>query len=169
MKLKPGDIFCTENPLILGRAINVVQRFISPDSKAQYSHSGLILDVTGGTFEALWTNKRQDLFTAYQGKNILVGRHSGMTAEKFMTGWQRISHHEGKWYAGHRLLFFLVCPPLAKYFKMGLGVCSELTAKHWYRAGLLDFWAGVYPDRLADMIHNWKDIETVYEGVCPVR
>ena len=90
-----------------------------------------------------------------------------MTPARFNQGWKAICHHEGKWYAGHRLMFFLICPPLAKYFNLGMGVCSELTAKHWYRAGLLEFWKGVYPDFLADMIHNWKHIEVVYEGMCP--
>lgn len=165
--LRPGDIFCTRNPMMLGRAINAAQTFISVDNKSRYSHSGLIFDSHGQTFEALWTNKKQNLFRAYAGKQILIGRHSQMSADKFTRGWKNIAHHEGKLYAGHRLLFFLICPPLAKYLSLGLGVCSELTAKHWYHAGLLSHWKGVYPDYLADIIHNWRHIDVVFEGKCP--
>lgn len=169
MKLQPGDIFCTRNPMLLGKIINQVQKIISVDGQSKYSHSGLITDSSGITFEALWTNRKQNLFKAYEGKQILIGRHKGMTPQLFAQGWALISHHEGKWYAGHRLLFFLVCPPLVKFFNLGPGVCSELTAKHWYRAGLIDFWSGVYPDFLADMILHWKDIQVIYEGICPAR
>jgi len=167
IELQPGDIFCTRNPMFMGKAINFVQKFISVDGRSRYSHSGIILSETGETFEALWRNRRQNLFTAYQDKNVIVGRHRSMTPLLFGQAWDRIRHHEGKWYAGHRLFFFLLCPPLAKYLSVGPGVCSELTAKLWFRAGLIDFWSGVYPDFLADMIHNWRDIELVYEGTCP--
>ena len=165
MRLEPGDIFCTRNPMFLGKAINLVQKFISVDGQSKYSHSGLIYDRSGITFEALWTNKKQNIHHAYKGKQVLIGRHDHMTGEKFWQGWRAIKHHEGKWYASHRLLFFLLCPPLTKFFNLGPGVCSELTAKHWYRAGLTDFWSGVYPDFLADMIHNWRDIKVIYEGI----
>jgi hypothetical protein len=164
MKLERGDIFCSRNPMMLGKAINLVQKWISVDGKSKYSHSGLITDPAGITFEALWTNKKQNLYSAYKGQQVLIGRHNHMTGELFWKAWRAIKHHEGKWYAGHRLFFFLLCPPLAKFINLGPGVCSELTAKHWYRAGLIDFWSGVYPDFLADMIHNWKDIQVIYEG-----
>lgn len=169
MILAAGDIFCTQNPMMLGRAINRVQKFISMDGRSEYSHSGLILNSAGTTFEALWKNGRQNLFAAYQDKKIIVGRHKKMSPLLFNLGWNKLKHHEGKWYAGHRLVLFLLCPPLAKYLAIGPGVCSELTAKHWYKAGLIDFWSGVYPDFLADMIHTWRDIDLIYEGICPER
>lgn len=167
IELKPGDVFCTRNPMWMGRAINTIQKFISVDGKSEYSHAGLILDRFGTTFEALWTNHKQNLFKAYAGKEIIIGRHKEMTYAAFLNGWEGIKKYEGKLYAGHRLLFFLLCPPLAKYFSLGLGVCSELTAKHWYKAGVIAFWKGVYPDYLSDMIRNWREIEVVYEGFCP--
>lgn len=165
--LKPGDIFLTANPMWMGRIINFVQKFTSKDSQSVYSHAGIILNSQGRTFEALWTNKNQDLFKAYCGKKILIGRHAGMTHNKFVKGWQGIKHHKGKFYAGHRLLFFLFCPPLAKYFSLGLGVCSELTMKFLYRAGLAEAWKGWNPDDIDDMIHHYREYEIIYEGTCP--
>jgi len=162
-ELKKGDIFCTRNPMALGRAINFVQKIKSKDNKAEYSHSGIIMHEDGMTFEALWTNKRQNLFTDYQGRKVLIGRHKGMTDAKFQLGWNGIKKHEGKWYAGHRLIFFLI-PFAAKYINLGLGVCSELTMKFLYKAKLADAWKSWNPDDVADMIKKWKDYEIIYEG-----
>jgi len=164
IKLAPGDIFCTRNPMLLGRVINVIQRFWSKDNQSEYSHSGIILDKDGETFEALWTNKRQNLFTAYAGRQVLIGRHVNMNFATFAKGWNGIKKHEGRWYAGHRLLFFLI-PPLAKYLNFGLGVCSELTAKFLFRSGLWKHWKGLCPDDMADRIHYWRDLEVVFEGI----
>lgn len=163
IKLKPGDIFCTRNPMLLGRAINGVQRFWSKDGKSEYSHSGIIIGKDGTTFEALWTNKRQNIWEAYEGQKVLIGRNAHMTPKRFVKGWLGVRHHEDKWYAGHRLVFFLI-PPLAKIFNLGLCVCSELTAKFLYKAGIWDHWKGLNPDDIADRIHNWKDFEIIYEG-----
>jgi hypothetical protein len=33
-----------------------------------------------------------------------------------------------------------------------------------YKAGLLDFWSGIMPSDLEDMILYWKDFEIVYQG-----
>ena len=161
--LRPGDIFCTRNPMMLGRAINGVQKFWSKDNKSEYSHSGVIIDNLGTTFEALWTNKHQDFSTAYKGINVVIGRNKNMTPLLAQKGWEGVKHHKGKAYAGHRLLFFLI-PPLAKYLGFGLGVCSELTMKYLCKAGLSDCWQGWNPDDVADMIHKWKEWEVIYEG-----
>lgn len=162
-ELRPGDVFCTENPMWLGRTINAVQKFRAKDNESVYSHAGIILTPRGVTFEARWTNCRGTL-SDHSGKRILIGRHKGMDAAKFLMGWDGIRHHEGQWYAGHRLLFFLLCPPLAKYISLGLGVCSEITMKLLYNAGLSKTWRGWVPDDVADMIRNWREWEIVYEG-----
>ena len=66
-KLRQGDIFCTVNPMMLGRIICAIERFNDVDNQATYSHAGVILDHHGTTFEALWTNRNQDLFRDYGG------------------------------------------------------------------------------------------------------
>ena len=166
MKLNRGDIFCTRNPMMLGKAINFVQKIHSKDNESTYSHSGII--IMGGdtpiSFEALWTNKRQDFLKAYKGKRVLIGRHKNMTLKTFNKGWNGIAKHEGKWYAGYRLPLFFV-PFLAKYVNFGLGVCSELTMKFLFKAGLVSNWKGWCPDDVADMIHNYRSYEIIFEGV----
>lgn len=161
--LQKGDVFCTANPMWLGKAINFVQKINSKDNKSVYSHSGIIIDECGTTFEALWTNKKQNLFEAYKGQQVIIGRNVNMTEVRFLKGWSRIAHHEGKWYAGHRLLLFPV-PFLAKYLNLGLGVCSELTMKFLFKAGLSDCWKGWNPDDVSDMIHKYKEYRIVFEG-----
>lgn len=170
--LRSGDIFCTINPMLLGRMICAIQRFNDVDNSARYSHAGIIINpdnpfVGTETFEALWTNHRQDLFKAYAGKQVIIGRHEDMTPKRFLEGFGGVRHLEGRWYAGHRL-FLHIIPPLAKYFASGqFAVCSELAAKFLKDAGLIDFWAGVNPDYLADMIRRWVGWTVVYEGVLP--
>lgn len=165
IKLHPGDIFCSANPMWLGKAIMFVTKIHASDNKAEYSHSGIILDDQGTTFEALWTNRKQNLFEAYKGKKVLIGRHKDMTPERALAGWARVKHHEGQAYAGHRLFLFFI-PFLAKYLNLGLGVCSELTAKFIVGSGIYPefYWKGKNPDHIADMIVKWKDWEIVFEG-----
>jgi len=168
MKLKRGDIFCARNPMFLGRAINFVQKIHAKDNQSEYSHSGIIViggDMKeAGTFEALWTNKQQEFYKSYKGKKVLIGRHKDMNLKLFNRGWNGIRKHEGKWYAGYRLPLFFI-PFLAKYLSLGLGVCSELTMKFLFKAGLASNWKGWNPDDVADMIHNYRDYEIIYEGV----
>jgi hypothetical protein len=152
--------------MMLGRIICAIQRFNDVDDKASYSHAGIMVDART-TFEALWRNQRQPLFEAYAGKAILIGRHQDMTMRRFLNGFRGVSYLEGRWYAGHRL-FLHIIPPLAKYFKTGqFAVCSELAAKFLQDAGLIDFWAGVNPDYLADMIRRWVGWRVIFEGILP--
>jgi len=160
--LKPGDIFCAANPMMLGRLINFVQKLKSKDNQSEYSHAGIILTTEGETFEALWKNGKQNLFEAYKGKKVLVGRHIAMDTERFQAGWEGVQKHEGKWYAGHRLLLHLI--PLASKLSLGLAVCSEIVMKFLCKAGLATTWAGWNPDNVADMIHNYRDYITIFEG-----
>lgn len=165
MELKPGDCFCTRNPMLLGRIINVFQKFWSKDNESRYSHSGIMLNEKT-SFEALWTNKRQDFYKAYGGRNVLIGRHRGMATHRFIDGWAGVRKHEGKLYAGHRLFFFMV-PFVAKYCSLGLCVCSELTMKFLCKAGLMDTYQGWNPDDVADMIRKWRSWDIVFEGRLP--
>lgn len=164
IKLRPGDIFCTMNPMALGWAINAVQRFFDPDDEAKYSHAGIITSVKGDTFETLWTVKFAHL-DRYAGQQIIIGRHNGMTAEKYQAAFSEIIKHQGQGYPFHRLLFYLI-PPLAKYVHvLNRPVCSELAAKFLMHAGLLKRWAGKNPDYIADMMKRWQWWTVIYEGV----
>ena len=165
--LRPGDIFLSRNPMMLGRLINWVQAFTSKDNQSEYSHAGVIIDYKATTFEALWTNRCQNFFEAYKDKQVLIARHQDMDSKRAIDGWNGVKHHEGKIYAGHRLLFFLLCPPLAKYFSLGMAVCSELTMKFLCKAGLSTCWRGFNPDDVHDMVTNWKKYAVIYEGILP--
>lgn len=162
--LKPGDIFCTTNPMWLGRAINWVQAFNDPDDKSKYSHSGFLISPTGVTSEALWTIK-QSYLSNYIGKPIIIGRHIKMTQERFDVAYAKIKHQEGDWYPLWRLPLFFI-PPLAKYIHFSnIPVCSEWVEKLLVAAGLEDSWSGKNPNYVADMIIRWKEWEVIYEGI----
>jgi len=162
-ELRTGDIFCTRNPMALGRAINQIQKFWSSDNESEYSHSGIICNPKGITFESLWTIRYSKL-DAYAGKQVIIGRHFGMNQEAFDEGIRGIAKHEKQIYPFHRLLFHLF-PPAAKYISSGgFPVCSELVCKFLCKAGLMPTWKGKNPDHVADMIHKWRTWEVVFEG-----
>lgn len=166
--LKAGDIFLTRNPMWLGRAINTVQAFWASDNKSEYSHAGIILDRKGTTLEALWTVRSQNIYEAYDGTKVLIGRHEQMNPERFERGFKAVSGHQGQRYPFHRLAFHLL-PPLAKYISSGrFLVCSEHAGKFFWGAGLIGFYKGRNPDHLADMVRRWKAWEIVYEELIGV-
>lgn len=172
--LKPGDIFCTENPMALGRAINAVQAFWDPDNESRYSHSGIFISEAGETSEALWTIRKSHL-DRYAGKRILIGRHRDMTLKRFRQAYAAIQKQEGAWYPLWRLPLYLV-PPLAKYIHFsGMPVCAEWVGKFLQAAGIFHTWSGKSPDYIADMITRWRWWQVVYEGVlteeilCPTQ
>jgi hypothetical protein len=152
--------------MLLGRAIIAVESFWSADGCAKYSHAGIIIRPDPPiTFEALWTNRRQNFLQAYRGKQILIGRHERMDPYRFALGWDAIYRLEGRWYAGHRLALHLL-PPLARIFSTGgWAVCSELAAKFAYGAGILPIWQGVNPDYLSEVIINHRGWCVVFEGI----
>lgn len=165
--LKPGDIFCSESLWIIGRAINAVQAWWAKDSQSRYSHAGIIIDPEGLTLEAMWRVRSQKLLTAYSGRRVLIGRHENMDMRHFLTGIDAVIDQYGDLYPLHRLLLFLV-PPLARRVNVaGWTVCSEYTAKFLHAGGMMDYWSGVNPDDLADMIRNWRNWSIVYEGKLP--
>ena len=165
-EILPGDIFCTRNPMALGRAINAVQKFWSSDNESFYGHAGIICDQDGVTFESLWTIRYAKL-DAYLGNQVLIGRHVFMTRAKFDMGMRGVSHHEGQIYPAWRLIFHLF-PPAAKYISSGaFPVCSELACKFLCKSGLMPAsrWKGKNPDHVADMIRKWRTWRVVYEGI----
>ncbi len=160
---QPGDIFLSANPMALGKAINVVQRVWSKDSKSLYSHGGIIVDLAGTTFEALWTVKNQRLWADYRGEDILVARHEAMNPKTFARAYKWIQGlHGGDWYPFYRLVFHLI-PPLAK-LSVGRVVCTELIAKFLYRCELMRYYNGVNPDNIHDMVCDWNCWDIVFQG-----
>lgn len=166
--LNPGDIFCTRNPMWLGRAICGMEKFWASDNKAEYSHSGIIIGHPAITFEALWTAKSQDLFKSYKGEKVLIGRHSNMTLERFTSGWNKVRPFKGSWYPWWRL-FFHIIPPISKYVSDGSkAVCSELAGIFIDGSGIYPegyFWKGKNPDHIADMIHKWQGWQVIFEDI----
>ena len=167
IKLLPGDIVCTSNPMAIGRLITAVERFWSHDDDARYSHSLIIITRTGLTLEALWTVKSQRLSDAYKGDKIAVYRYSGMTKEMFRAGLDGVLGHYGNWYPLHKLITNLI-PPLGKYLNTGKRlICSELVGKFLHCAGVPGFkyFLGLTPDVISDRCSQYEGWETVFEGV----
>ena len=166
IELHPGDVFCTRNPMALGRAINIVQKIWGKDNSSEYSHTGIITDAAGTTLEALWKIRGNSL-DEYLGKKIIIGRWKGMTPEAFQRGLEAIKDYIGKIYPLWRLPLFML-PGAAKWISSGhFTVCSELACKFWIGAGFAEIgrWQGQNPDDVADMIKKWKQIDVVFEGV----
>jgi len=181
IELKPGDLFVTKNPQMLGRGINAVQTWWSKDGKSEYSHAGIILNKRGTTFEALWTIKEQNLFDAYAGEKVCIARWAYMTPKIAKIALSKLmKQHKGHIYPGWRLLLQVI-PPVAKYTSWGgkFAVCSELVAKFLYlvhlQTGLTDSYnyrwprhshfCGCNPDMLADEWHRWKNYEIIFEDI----
>lgn len=172
-KLQPGDVFGTRNPMALGRAINFIQRIWSKDDESKYSHSGIIIDEDGATFESLWTINTSNLFKIYTGKEVIIARPikniieiQPITRKEKSTAIKKlIVEHKGQWYPFWRLPMHFF-PPLAKIAWANRPVCSELTAKYlWYIKMRHHQWASTNPDTLADEWRNWKGYEIIFEGV----
>lgn len=167
IELQQGDIFCTHTPMLLGRAINTVQRFWAQDNRAEYSHTGLIVKLEGWTYEALWTVCHRNIFEHYRGAQVLIGRNCTMDLGKHLAGWRKVRGYAGQPYPVRRLLHYLA-GPLAKYYNPSRRlVCSELVARYLKGAGMLDWWQGATPDRIAEVIQRWRDWEIVWEGKLP--
>jgi hypothetical protein len=167
IQLKPGDIFLGESPWALGRIINSVQAFWSKDGSAKYAHAGLIISHDGATLEALWKVRSRNVFDAYSGRKILIGRNKTLDLADHWRGLGNIHDKKGDLYPLHRLLFFLF-PPLAREMNLfGWTVCSELVGQYLYYAGKLDYWSGLNPDDLEEVIRNWKNWQVIFEGELP--
>jgi hypothetical protein len=159
--LQAGDIFLTRNPMWLGRAICAAEAFWAKDGKAVYSHAGIIVDPAGTTFEAQWTVCKRNVWTEFEGDRLLIARHKQMIPALFEEAFAKIAHYEGGWYPIHRLPMHLF-PPLAR-LSVGFAVCSELTAEFLFYAGLMEYWKGVNPDDLHDLVRHWQDWSVVIE------
>ena len=168
MDLKPGDLFLTASSGFLYRIIMAIQRFWSQDDQAQYSHAGIVLNQNGDIFEATGKGITEGSFYDHAGKPVLIARHSDMDLALFQHAFEKIYKLRGNPYPVHRLFFHLF-PPIAKYWGVGMAVCSELVAEFLYFADILDYWMGVNPEELEEIFRHWKDFEIVYEGILPEK
>jgi len=187
--LQPGDVFCSRNPMMLGRAITWFEKLRASDNHAEYSHAGVIIGRPAITFEALWTNRKQNLFKAYAGTKVLIGRHEYMNDERAVRGWDGIKKYEGKIYAGWRLIFHAI-PFFSKVGTGNFAVCSEMVGKFISKSGVLVawrhpsdqlvqafiktgesyYWKGRTPDDIADMISGVECVRgwsVVFEDILP--
>ena len=165
MILKPGDIFCTYNPIFFGRCINSIQRFFSYDDNSTYSHSGIILNSDGDTFESKWFTREYNLFDQYEGKEVLITRYTKLNKKKFNNAIEIIKDkYLNQFYPVWRLIFFLI-PPTAKYVNFGKVICSELVAHYLHLIGARHpQYYGTDVDRLSDEFNNWRIYKIVYKG-----
>lgn len=166
VNLQQGDIFCTRNPMALGRAINAVQTFWSADNDSEYSHAGIITSAAGDTFESLWTIKESHV-DKYIGKKVLIGRVACPRVYKVVAIKIVQDRYQGRLYPFWRLVFHLL-PPLAKYISTGNNpVCSELMFAYILELGIsrVGRWQGKNPDHAADFIKYADECEPVFEGI----
>lgn len=168
IELKRGDVFATNLGGVLGTLIKAAERVKSQDSEAKYSHAGVIIDPTGITLEALWTFKRQNLFEAYSGSDVVIARWKDMKLYNFCKGLEALKKCEGSWYPVHRLFLHLlglgkinvdrwrVCSEQTSYFQIVAIGANKLTEG--------DNPYGVTPDNLVDEWRQSKHCDVIFEG-----
>ncbi len=163
--LKKGDIFFVSQPSVLGSMINWAQRLLSSDNVARYNHSGITIDDKGTTFEALWRAESHNFFERYEGKQVLIARMDAPLRKIHAAVEKVVMEDEGNIYPIHRFIF-LIAPPLAKYTGTNRSVCSEISAKMAYYAGVRhQYYQGTTPDKLVDEVRHWKEYTIPFEGV----
>jgi len=165
--LRPGDIFFSENSWMFNWIIKAYQKQSSPDGKSEFGHAGTIIDFSGTTFEALSKYKNQDIWKAYKGHKVLIGRHKDMTPEKAKKGYDAVKWRLGKRYPWWRIIALGL--GLAKWVNIAKrGDCSETMYEQLYHAGICDDrWNGKTPDNGADMVRDFKGWKIIYKGVLP--
>jgi hypothetical protein len=166
ISLQSGDVFASRNPQGLGTAILLAEKMKSLDGEAFYTHTGIITDSIGTTFEALWTIKRQNLFDAYKGEQVIIARFIDMTPEAFERGFNAVKAQEGRPYPFYRM--FLMLFGLGKLHIDGQEVCSEGTAKFLIYAGAIMICGknpyGMTPDNHVDEWRISKYFDVIFEG-----
>lgn len=163
--LKAGDMFCSAFPgAKLGFLIKAAEKIMSKDFHADMSHSGLILNSKGDTWEILWRLKTQNFFEAYEGCNVLVVRYKKLKDVKHFKAIKDLSKHDGQIYPVHRFLLYLT--GLARFVHWSRLVCSEFVAKYLYyiNARHKHYW-GTTPDILSEEFRNYKIYRIIFDGI----
>lgn len=165
--LQPGDIFFSENSWMFNWIIKLYQKQSSQDGKAEFGHAGTIIKSSGTTFEALSKYKHQNIFEAYKGQKVLIGRHVDMTPAKAKKGYDSVKWKLGKRYPWWRIVALGI--GVAKWMNITkLGDCSETMYEQLYNSGVSDQnWNGKTPDNGADMVRDFKGWSTVFKGYLP--
>jgi hypothetical protein len=163
VNIKPGDIFLLEGTGWLDRFINFFQALWNGDGKSNYTHSGIILDEYGTTFETTeWKTKCLNLFSDHPGSEVIIFRWKNMTQPAFAQGCLNVGDQLGKIYPYFRLLLFAT--HIAKWFHWKKTVCSELVAKFLVGARARGSWWGINVDLLHDDCMAGDDWVLIYSG-----
>jgi hypothetical protein len=175
--LKAGDIFAVAPPEGQGNfasnAIVGITTKYEVDGKARASHAGIVIDERGTTFEAIQPRYcMQNIWNAYSGCRLIIGRHIDMSPERFQIGWDAVRVLQGMSYPEWRLLLFARAVWAARRFHQVREVCSENVFHFLSAAGCrknlcddpIDFWWGVYPAYIEDAIRDWHTFEIIYDS-----
>jgi len=159
--LEAGMEFASRNPQGLGMMINLFQKFQSIDNDSIFTHTGLIYDANGVTFEA--RNKLDHYhIDDYKGQHVMIVRPKMLTPEVWTNAWEDLKQYDGKTYPYFRLVLHLL--RMAKYVHWETPVCSELTAKYEVILLLRKMWWGINPDNLADFWNYSKFHDIIFDG-----
>lgn len=165
--MERGDIFCVKKDSLFAKAILWVQARSSRDGKAQYSHTGIIVDEDGSTLEALSTIRFENVFENCSGYQVIIGRNREMTDEAFHCGLEAVQDQIGKWYPWWRLFAHLI-PSVAIHSNVSKRLtCAALGCKFLWGGKLLGYYEGMNPDKVADMMIEFKNWDIIYEGRLP--
>jgi hypothetical protein len=165
MELKPGDIFFKSGGTLLDSVINFFQSLWSGDNRSVFTHTGVVLDCSGNTFETSeWRTGSYNL-SASQGRKTVVAifRHGMMGYTPAIRGCVAVDYLNGWIYPYWRLPLFAL--GLAKFIHGRNRVCSELVAAFLNATGMRSRPAwGVSVDQLIDEIHGAPGWELIYLG-----
>jgi hypothetical protein len=180
MKIFPGDVFCVtydkDDPIPSTKfekfsafCIRNAEIIIDYDGHAVYTHTGIITNSYGDTFEALNIYRGRNIYRDLGGRKVIIGRHKDMTPQKFHDYFPFFyRQYAGRYYPAWKLPLFLLFPRILKWLP-GDPVCSELASKLLYEmhCKYIDHWRGLTPSYIADMIRRWSCFEKVNEGRIP--
>lgn len=149
---KPGDVFFCRGADLRDRIINLFQARKSKDGETRCSHTGIVLDPLGNTFETTpWKTGNLNLGENYAGSDLVVLRWGVMDEARAVYGYSAVHHQMGRIYPYWRL-FAQAVGKAGDWHGKGMECC--IIAAHFIRA------AG-YPLRLSNL---WEyDTETLHD------
>jgi len=161
MKLQPGDIFFQTSGTTLDIIINFFQALWSGDKRSIFSHTGIVVNEDGTTFETSpWRTGYFNL-NSRRGRKTIVAilRHTHM---RYLQTNLHACYLNGVIYPYWRLpLFALGLAGIVHWRNM---VCSEIVADLLTNLGLRKSRWGVSVDKLLDDMMSDPNWEAVYQG-----
>lgn len=167
VKVQLGDLAAVKTETAGGGFIIVKDWALSPDNEAIYSHTLIIADEHGATFEAR-PSRGLSYYSLYDyiGHQVLIVRPKVCNKDKKVALDTITAKLKGKPYPKIRILLHAISRPLAKWFHLGVPVCSESTAFYAFLMGIGDNnYFGRTPDMEADRWEDSKHFYVVYEGI----